>query len=99
MAYSQPIWNSRIFVQNQHLTVLRAEGAFLCGIGCCPETGLKATGIPPHLVIAGKVQTLINECKKAHGDAELMRQTMLNDLPAAVARAVGDSLCAEFNIG
>jgi hypothetical protein len=27
-----------------------------------------------------------------------MRQTMLNDLPAAVARAVGDSLRAEFNI-
>jgi hypothetical protein len=77
---------------------LRAERAVLCGIGCCPETGLKATGIPPHLAIAGKVQTLINECKKAHGDAELMQQTMLNDLPAAVARAVGDSLRAEFNI-
>mmetsp|Transcript_24789 Transcript_24789/g.53608 ORF Transcript_24789/g.53608 Transcript_24789/m.53608 type:complete len:534 (-) Transcript_24789:1085-2686(-) len=47
---THPIWNSRVYAQNPHLAALRAEGAVLSGIGFCPETGLKATGIPPHLL-------------------------------------------------
>jgi hypothetical protein len=93
---THPLWNSRVFVMNEHLTSMRAEGAIMCGIGCCPETGLKATGIPPHLAIAGKVQTLIDECKRAHNDSELMRERIFAELPAAVARCVGEELRSNF---
>ncbi|KAJ1382077.1 hypothetical protein B484DRAFT_316598, partial [Ochromonadaceae sp. CCMP2298] len=33
---AHPLWNSRVFANNPHLPLLRAEGAVLTGIGCCP---------------------------------------------------------------
>jgi hypothetical protein len=58
---AHPLWNSRVFTNNRHLHALRADGAILLGVGICPDTGLRATGIPAHLAIADKITKLIEE--------------------------------------
>jgi hypothetical protein len=58
---AHPLWNSRVFANNRHLHALRADGAILLGVGICPDTGLRATGIPAHLAIADKITKLIEE--------------------------------------
>ncbi|KAJ1442958.1 hypothetical protein B484DRAFT_462686 [Ochromonadaceae sp. CCMP2298] len=59
---AHPLWNSRVFANNPHLHVLRADGSILLGVGYCADTGLRATGIPTHLAIAEKMKTLIQDC-------------------------------------
>ena len=51
-----PIFTSRVFTQNEHLEQLR--GRTLLGTGRCEETGMTASGIPPHLAAASKIDTL-----------------------------------------
>ena len=45
-----PIFRSRIFTRNNHLETLRE--LVVTGIGRCPYTGMTATGVPTHIVLA-----------------------------------------------
>jgi hypothetical protein len=56
LADEHPIWNSRVFSANPKLDTLRSS--VLTGIQACPNTGLTATGVPPHLAIAANLRDL-----------------------------------------
>jgi hypothetical protein len=95
---AHPLWNSRVFANNPHLPLLRAEGAVLTGIGCCPDTNMRATGIPPHLAITEKLKILIHDCAKMFTDTQTMRAEIFDRLPGLVAVAVGDELRTNFQV-
>ncbi|KAJ1406964.1 hypothetical protein B484DRAFT_307516, partial [Ochromonadaceae sp. CCMP2298] len=95
---AHPLWNSRVFANNSHLHALRADGAILLGVDICPDTWLRATGIPTHLAIADKITKLIEESQAMQRDTLAMWGEIFDRLPNEVALAVGGHLRTHFQV-
>ncbi len=83
-----PLFQARVFANNYLLQQLKQS--ILTGIGKCPNTGMIATGIPPHLAIAAEMDQLRN--KLTHLEEEV------NALPVKTAQVVDAELRKEFVI-
>jgi hypothetical protein len=57
-----PIFGSRVFTRHESLNALK--DLVTLGVGRCRYTGMQATGIPPHLIISGKVKELEKRMQK-----------------------------------
>ena len=93
---SHPIFQARVFTHNRMLEQLR--GNVLLGYGCCPSTGLQATGIPPHLAVAKEVESLIEEVKKLRAEISGLKTTMMTALPRQIATHVSEEIRENFTI-
>mmetsp|Transcript_24788 Transcript_24788/g.53604 ORF Transcript_24788/g.53604 Transcript_24788/m.53604 type:complete len:558 (-) Transcript_24788:1093-2766(-) len=97
---THPIWNSRVYAQNPHLAALRAEGAVLSGIGFCPETGLKATGIPPHLLQLLAVSGRSCAATSSSTESRLLAcVTSIDDLMRCRGLSCADSTRCRMGVG
>ena len=86
---AHPLWASRVYTRNAIIDTLRTK--VLVGIGSCERSGMKSTGIPPHLALASKVKELTNEVLH-------LRQQLATDIPSLIADKVTSQLRENFNI-
>lgn len=91
-----PLWTQRVFIANRHLSSLR--GSTLTGIGACKVTGMKATGIPPHLAIASKVRELTEAVLSLRDMMTSLLQGLAQSLPAVISTKVSEELRQNFVI-
>ena len=88
---SNPIFRCRVFTQTEtSLSALRP--LIILGVGRCPYTGMQATGIPPHLAIASKVEALVKKIEVIENKLEQQRDYMQSELPANVSEHVVNDL-------
>ena len=85
---SRPIFSSQLFAGGY---ASKLRGKALTGISVCPQTGLRASGIPSHLVLAGQVAELQDEVLRLRQEMEAGR---LQDRAALLAKL--DSLPQEL---
>lgn len=83
-----PIFSSQLFAGG---FASKLRGKALTGISVCPHTGLRASGIPSHLVLAGQVAGLQDEVSRLRQEIEAGR---LEDRAALLAKL--DSLPQEL---
>ncbi|KAF1782651.1 hypothetical protein GQ600_2813 [Phytophthora cactorum] len=84
-----PYSNARVFTANTLLQHLR--GATVLAIDESPVSGMKATGIPPHLAVVKKVSELQEPLAAIRSEMENLKTTMANSIPNEVAsKVVGD---------
>jgi hypothetical protein len=91
-----PLWTERVFTSNRCIHALR--GKAICGIGACPRTGLKASGIPPHLAIATKLKELTESVLSFRQSVMTWFQDMADTLPEKIAEKVDERLRQGFVI-
>jgi hypothetical protein len=73
----------------------------LTGVGFCPATSLKATGIPPHLALAVKVKALTNEIECVKNSINKIPDQIMeveNALPRRISTCVVEELRNNFDI-
>jgi hypothetical protein len=92
-----PIWTARVFTQNSLLPTLRQNRPVLI-IGACPSTGMKATGIPPHLAIAKRLADLVGAVDELRSRIDGVEHVLRQSLPKEVAEQVCGELRASFVI-
>jgi hypothetical protein len=63
MSPNHPLFYAPVFTRNSKLSILRNGDNIVTGIAMCPHTGMRATGIPPHLAIARRLK----EIDRKHG--------------------------------
>ncbi|KAH9157947.1 hypothetical protein AeRB84_000266 [Aphanomyces euteiches] len=101
---NHPIFVVRVFTNNRLLHRLR--GKTILAIGASPIANLKATGIPPHLAIAGKIKKLIETlglmetriCSLESSlkiESEKLLRSIKDDIPILVAQEIRKSLVVE----
>jgi hypothetical protein len=90
------LWKAPVFAQNPLLDQLR--GTVLLGIGYCKETGLRATGIPPHLAIAAKLKDVTDQMEALKAEVAELKESLRNQVPGEVASRVHTMLKSDFNI-
>lgn len=56
---NHPLFNSLVFTSGMNETILK-QTKIITGIGKCKQTGMQATGVPPHLMISERVDALID---------------------------------------
>lgn len=91
-----PLWTERLFTSSTIISSLR--GKTLLGIGACPRTGLKATGIPPHLAIATKLKDLTDSLLAFRDSVMTVLDNFTTTLPEQIARKVEENLRQAFVI-
>jgi hypothetical protein len=91
---NHPIFRARIFTHNRHLDQLR--GATILSVGMSPNTGLKATGIPPHLAIANQLNRLCIEVDKFQIEMKQYKENFASELPPIIASKVVDEIRQNF---
>jgi hypothetical protein len=91
-----PLWSSRVFAANPILPALRT--GVLAGIGVCQQTGLTATGVPPHLVLAVQVRDLTAAVVHLTEKHDNLAQDVFTRLPAELARQCTDEIRKNFSV-
>jgi hypothetical protein len=91
-----PIFRSRVFTHNVHIDALRKY--VVTGLGRCPHTGMTATGVPTHLIIAKKIEAMINKIQELEIKIDEKLSEMADQLPADVSRRVSNDIRESFNI-
>ena len=91
-----PIFAARVFSQNRLLDRLR--GSTILGIGMSRETGMKATGIPPHLAIAAKLKDVMTEISDLRKEISDLKLNLTAELPQKIASKVSDELRENFTV-
>jgi hypothetical protein len=91
-----PIFRSRVFTQNESRDSLKS--LVKLGVGRCPYTGMQATGIPPHLAIAGKIETLVAHIKQLEEKLDAQQTYLETLLPSNLSAQVIDDLRQNFTI-
>lgn len=91
-----PLWSQRVFIANRHLSTLRNNT--LTGIGACKVTGMKATGIPPHLAIATKVRELTEAVLSLRELMTSLLEGLAQSLPTVISTKVSEELRQNFVI-
>lgn len=84
-----PLWASRVYTCNPVIDILR--GKVLLGVGSCAKSGMKSTGIPPHLALTSRVKELTNEIQH-------LKQQLSTNIPIMIAEKVTSQIRENFNI-
>ncbi|KAH9150391.1 hypothetical protein LEN26_004087 [Aphanomyces euteiches] len=101
---NHPIFHARVFTNNGLLHCLR--GQTILAIGASPISGLKATGIPPHLAIAAKIKKLVERLGLMESricnlestlkiESEKLLRSMKEEVPNLVAEEIRKNLVVE----
>jgi hypothetical protein len=97
---AHPIFKSRALKYNRLLDEMKHT--VICGIGSCPFTGLKATGIPAHLAVATQVSRLAEENKKIMERLQTLEDrfegkldAIANELPRKLADEIRKSFVVD----
>ncbi|CAM9390413.1 unnamed protein product, partial [Ectocarpus fasciculatus] len=103
LSSAHPVFSARVFTRNIMLNDLKSS--ILLGVGLCKETGMRATGVPPHLAIASKITELTSEIASLRQQLteqgrqmQLLREDMLITLPQSVSQSVSDDIRSSFTI-
>jgi hypothetical protein len=91
-----PIWTERVFTANPCIDSLR--GKTLLGFGACLITGMKSSGVPPHLAIVAKLKAMEEKVEKMQQIVTTAITALGENLPEAVAVKVHEMLRASFVI-
>jgi hypothetical protein len=91
-----PLWNSRVFTANPILSPLRA--GVLAGVGVCQQTGLTATGVPPHLVMAIKMKEMTAAVEHLTAMQKSLAEDVFTRLPAELARQCAEEIRRNFSV-
>ena len=89
-----PLWNEGVFSRNKHIEFLR--GKTLLGIGVCKATGMKASGIPPHLAIANQLRELTATISALEEKFNNRLNSLDQLLPTTIASEVCSTLRQNF---
>jgi hypothetical protein len=81
-----PIWNCRVFSANENLEVLRAN--ILTGIATCPDTGLQATGLPPHVLQSISMNVMKDQIEELQSQLNSTLKDLVVSLPGSVSNCV-----------
>lgn len=87
-----PIFSARVFTQNAILEKLR--GNVLLGTARCEQTGMIASGIPPHLAAAAKIENLHSKVEALLKSNDDLRQ----QLPQVLATEVMAKIMSQLEI-
>jgi len=92
---THPLWSQRVFTNNPHKDVLK-EHIIIC-YGHCPVTGMKASGIPPHIVVSKKVAELDAKVSLLLQEFRSLNENQQN-LPNIMGERVAEYLREHFII-
>ena len=82
---NHPLFNSRYWRNTWHM---KLKPHVLVGLGKCPVTHLQATGIPPHLVIAGRLQKVEEQLENVVVGMKRHHDDIMDNLPHQVVRKI-----------
>ncbi|KAF1783395.1 hypothetical protein GQ600_1833 [Phytophthora cactorum] len=72
------------------------RGGTVLEIGESPVSGMKATGIPPHIAVAKKVSELQEQLAAIRSEMKILKTTMTNSIPNEVASKVVSEMRQHF---
>ena len=87
---THPLFRNHLFTKKGLLDELKAD--IIVGSGYCPATGMKATGIPPHIVLCKELQLIIEKNNVMLQQMGQLQQTLMSNLPSAI----GDHILSKF---
>ena len=70
----------------------------LLSIGTCPNTGMRDTGIPPHLAIAGKLKEQSTRLQLMEERLTQFYNELTNELPTEIAHKVTEEIRNTFEV-
>jgi len=98
MSANHPLFSSPVFARNSRLEILRKKDNIITGIGMCLSTGMRATGIPPHLAIARTLKELTESIESRFDELKSELEEMRTNLPATVCTLLSTELRENFVI-
>lgn len=91
-----PLFSSRIFAGNPILAILRS--GVITGTGLCKLTGMQASGLPPHVVQAGKLDTMKQSVEDLRSHIERRLDELSNGLHESLGNNVVEKVRGSFLI-
>ena len=91
-----PIFFSRVFTNNPLLQQMRSR--VLLGLGRCPYTDMRATGIPPHLALVDRIYKLTEQTQDLRKELSNLKNHLSEVMPERVATTVTEQIQESFVI-
>ena len=98
MSPNHPLFSAPVFTRNSKLDMLRTKENIVTGIGMCPSTGMKATGIPPHLAIARTLKELTDSMERRFDEIKNELAEIRDNLPTTICNLLSTELRENFVI-